>query len=332
MGLAEYLISALPSLAALGISGGWLTPQKVVAVVTVIVLTMINCVGLRTGKRTQNGLTVLKIAGLAIFIVACLFVTRPVSLASTASLPATGAHMPGLAALAAALIGISFAYLGWDAATYVAAESVAPQRDLPRALLYGTAIVMATYLLFNLALYRVDPSCDPHKVLDTIFGPMAGMFISIVIMLCILGAMNATIIVGPRVGYAMARDGLFFKQIAAISPVYQVPARAIILQGAWTTIILLTGTFSQILTGAVVAMLTLSIVTAAAVLVLRIRRPSMARPYMVWGYPVVPLLYCLGTAAILYNTLAGDMWMLMRSVMVVIAGIPVFLIIRRLRT
>lgn len=322
MGFAKYLSSAL-SLPP--------TAMQPAAVAAVIALTLINCIGLNAGRRTQNLLTSLKIAGLLGIVAAGIWWGLRSPLADPAVTAASGI-VSWWSALGTAMIGISFAYLGWDAATYVAAECANPQRDLPRALFTGTLAVLAIYLLFNFALFIIDPGCDPAIALNRVFGATGGALFTIVIIMCILGAMNATIMVGPRVGYAMAGDGLLFSVMAGVNARARVPVRAIVLQGAWTVLILGTGTYSSIMTGAVVAMIALSILTTAAVFILRVRRPDFPRPYRTWGYPVVPILYCVGTLAILVNTMIATPRMILWSALVIAAGIPVLLVSRFLKS
>jgi APA family basic amino acid/polyamine antiporter len=169
------------------------------------------------------------------------------------------------------------------------------------------------YLLFNAALLRAVPVADmrgaanvAQAAAQSVFGCAGAGIVSAVIVVCILGALNATIMVGPRVAYAMAHDGLFLPALGRVHARFRVPQAAIIVQGVWTCLIVLTGTFAGILIYSVFATLVLSIATGAAVIVLRLRKPHLARPYRTWGYPVVPLLYCLGTAGIALNALVAS--------------------------
>jgi len=195
----------------------------------------------------------------------------------------------------------------------------------------GAAVTAVLYLLFNVALLRMVPlegisgsaNVAQAAAMATL-GPAGAAIISAVIVICILGAMNATIMTGPRVGYAMARDGLFFQGLCRIHPRFQAPTMAIIVQGAWTCVILLTGTFGSILTEAVFAMVTLSTATAAAIFVLRIKRWDTPRPYHTWGYPLVPLIYCLGSLGILVNVLVQSPSRSLWSLGLLALGIPVY--------
>ena len=337
MGLATYLSYFFPFfsdshiLARLPVAGAELTFHggHIPALATVIILTALNSRGLRLGKNAQNTLTVLKIVSLAGLALLGLFSAH----GEWGRLAAPDIPVPEnlLPAMAGALIGVSFAYLGWDAATYMAAEIREPQRVLPRALVVGAAVTAVLYLLFNVALLRMVPlegisgsaNVAQAAAMATL-GPAGAAIISAVIVICILGAMNATIMTGPRVGYAMARDGLFFQGLCRIHPRFQAPTTAIIVQGAWTCVILLTGTFGSILTAAVFAMVTLSTATAAAIFVLRINRWDTPRPYHTWGYPFVPLIYCLGSLGILVNVLVQSPSRSLWSLGLLALGIPVY--------
>ena len=312
--------------------GAWSFPVHgghVPALAAVIALTVVNSLGLRFGRNTQNLLTALKVAALlgltavGLFFVGGdwhrVFHVAPV----TASL---------WRAFGSALIGVSFAYLGWDAATYMAAECRDPQQTLPRALAIAAAAVVTIYLLFNAALLRLLPVAQmpgsanvAQDAAGVVVGRGGAAILSAVIILCIVGAMNATIMVGPRVCFAMAEDGLFFHGLARVHARFHVPSAALVAQSIWTCLIILTGTFEGILAAAVFAMVSLSTATAAAIFVLRFRLPDLPRPYRTWGYPWVPALYCAGSLGILLNALAERPGRALWSATLLAAGIPVYL-------
>ncbi|MFQ5811426.1 MAG: APC family permease, partial [Armatimonadota bacterium] len=301
------------------------------ALAAVAGLTAVNCLALRVGSASQNALTVIKILcliGLAGVGLACGRGAWS-RLAAQSDAPLGMGVLPGLAG---ALIGVSFAYFGWDAATYMAAEAREPQRTLPRSLAAGTIIVIALYLVFNVTLLYLLPvsqmSGSANVAQDAaavVLGRLGATVVSIAIIVCILGAMNATIMVGPRIYYAMARDGLFFPRLSRIHPRFKVPTAAIIVQGVWSCVIVVTSTFGHILTYSVVALIVLSMGTAAAVFVLRAKRPKAERPYRTWGYPVVPAVYCLGSLGILVNTLVHEPQQSAWSLVAVAVGVPIYL-------
>lgn len=339
MGLSEYLSRFFPVLGSANVLAQanlhWTTITlhggHLPALLAILGLTGLNCLALRVGSTTQNALTALKMA--------CLVGLTVLGLASgqgawarLATAPAEPVGISILPALAGALIGVSFAYLGWDAATYMAAEARQPQRTLPRSLAAGTLIVIAIYLMFNLALLYLVPvarmSGAPNVAQEAaavVLGRAGAAVISAVIIVCILGAMNATIMVGPRIYYAMAKDGLFFRSLARIHPRFKVPTTAIIVQGIWTCLIVVTSTFASILVYSVFALLLLSTGTAVALFVLRAKRPEADRPYRAWGYPAVPAVYCLGSVGILANTLVQQPRQSAWSLLAVALGVPVYL-------
>lgn len=337
MGFARYLSYFYPWCSSdhVLLQVGWFTIHggHVPALGAVAALTLLNSVGLRLGRDAQNLLTGLK-------LVALLGLTA-VGLASAGGHWSRVLQMTALpgspwTSFGGALIGVTFAYLGWDAATYMAGECRNPQRTLPRALAIGALVVTITYLLFNVALLRLVPVAQmpgvpnvSQEAAAVTFGPAGTTILSAAIVLCILGAMNATIMIGPRVCFAMADDGVFFRRLARVHPKFHVPTAAIVTQGIWTGLIVLTGSFGSILTAAVLAMLALSVAAAVAIFVLRWRRPDLPRPYRTWGYPWVPLIYCAGTTGILLNALIANPTRVGWSIGLLLAGIPVYFSVRR---
>ncbi len=339
VGLAEYLSFFFPAfssenvIATAHILGYQLTLHggHIPAVAAIAVLTAVNCYGLRVGSTTQNVLTALKILCVVGLALAALGSGKG-SWARLAAQPGALSGAAVLPALAGALIGVSFAYFGWDAATYMAAEAREPQRAIPRSLAAGTILVVAMYLLYNLSLLYAVPlsrlAGAPNAAQEAASATLgrAGVAVtSAVILLCIAGALNATIMIGPRIYYAMAKDGVFFRSLARVHPKYKVPVTSTVVQGIWSCIIVLTGTFETILTACVFALLVLSTITAAAVFVLRATRPAEPRPYSTWGYPVVPAIYCLGSLGILINTLVHQPAQSALSIIAVVVGVPIYL-------
>lgn len=339
MGLSKYLSYFSPVFASENIIAQITIPGITItlhgghfpALACILGLTVVNCLALRVGSITQNLLTALKIICLVGLTVLGLVSGKGAwSRFAWQAKGVTGGSV--LPALAGALIGVSFAYLGWDAATYMAAEARRAQRTIPRSLAAGTIIVTALYVLFNLALLYIVPAGQMRGSANVaqdaaalILGRAGAAITSAAIIVCILGAMNATIMIGPRIYYAMAKDGLFFSSLSYVHPRFKVPTTAIIVQGVWTCIIVVTGTFTGILIYSVFAILVLSTATAAAVFVLRARRPKLERPYRTWGYPLVPAIYCVGSLGILTRMLVHDPQQSAWSLVAVALGVPVYL-------
>lgn len=338
VGLAQYTGSLVPLfsesniLARIPMPWGELGVNacQLAAVTTVLSLTAVNCLALRIGRKIHNSITFLKLLCLLALPVAgiCSGHGAWAHMATSSPLPLSWKLLPSLGA---ALIGISFAYLGWDASTYMAAETKQPLRTLPRSLALGTSIVVLLYLLFNFFLLYALPlstiatsSNVARDAAIATLGPTAATVITCVIILCILGAMDATIIAGPRICYAMARDRLFFRRLGTVNPKARVPRAAMITQGIWSSVVIMTGTFEGILLNSVFAILLLSVIAALAVFVLRHKQPERQRPYRTWGYPFVPLLYCAGSVAILLNALAQHPMQSAASLIAVTIGVAVY--------
>lgn len=310
LGLVSYLPAAwsshtISSVEALGL--GWTVESRhLIAVGIILGLSAVNALGLRMGSGAQNLLAGLTIAALLGFAAFGLGSGR----GQWGHFTLAEGEGPGLSGMGLALIGISFSYLGWDAATYMAAEVKQPQRVLPRALALATLLVVALYLLFNAALLYALPASElaaaPNAaaaVVDRLLGPrFAGVLVA-AILVCILGSLNATIMVGPRVYYAMARDGLFPRLLGSVNRVTRVPVAAILAQGLWASVIVFSATLGRILAFTVLVIWLLSAITAAAVFILRWRSPGLERPYRTWGYPWVPALFCLFSLALAANRL-----------------------------
>ncbi len=335
LGLLAYLPSAWsgPAIFSTRILGlEWaIGPNQLTAGAIILGLSAINAVGLRAGSGTQNFLTALKIA--ALLGIAALGLSS--GRGEWAHLSAGRGLPAGFTGLGTALIGISFSYLGWDAATYMAAETKEPQRNLPRSLALGTALVVVLYLLFNLVLFyglrvsEVAAAENPTQaVVARLLGPGFAGLVTAAILICILGSLNATIMVGPRIYFSMARDGLFPGALGAVHRLTRVPTAAIIAQAVWACIIVLSATLGRILAFTVLVTWFLSAVTGAAVFLLRRRRPDLARPYRVWGYPVVPAVFCLSSVALMVNHLRTMPTDLLWLAGFLAAGLPVYAVLR----
>ena len=309
--------------------------SQAVAIGIVVVLSSLNALGLRVGSGAQNLLTALKIAAL-VGICALGLLSGRGHWENLGLGGALGSGAAGLAEFGIALIGVSFAYLGWDAATYMAAEVRQPQRSLPRSLLLGTLVVVGLYLAFNVVLLYGLPAAElagsgnaTREVVARLLGTGFADLLTLAIFVCVLGSLNATIMVGPRIYYAMAQDGLFPKLLGSVNRRTRVPVAAIFAQAAWSCVILLSATLGRILAFTVLVIWLLSAITGAAVFVLRRRRPDLARPYRAWGYPWVPGFFCLASLALTVNHLVHSPRDLLWLGGFLIAGLPVYAALRR---
>jgi APA family basic amino acid/polyamine antiporter len=216
----------------------------------------------------------------------------------------------GVAGFFAALVAALWAYDGWNNAGMLGSEIVRPERTLPRALILGTGSVIVIYLLTNVAYFYVlsGPEVGASArvaaaMMRQAVGPIGGSLVSLAAMISIFAALNGSILSGSRVPYAMARDGLFFPSIARVHPRFHTPGASILLLGVWSALLLLSGQFRELYTLVIFPSWILYGMTAAAVIVLRVKNPHMARPYKVLGYPIVPALFVLVSVALLYSTL-----------------------------
>jgi APA family basic amino acid/polyamine antiporter len=205
----------------------------------------------------------------------------------------------------AALVGALWAYDGWNNVSMVASEVKKPQRNLPVALIGGTLLVMALYLLANLAYFHVLSAAEvgSHKrvaaeMMQRIAGNWGASAVSIAVMISIFAALNGSILSGSRVPYALARDGVFFRPFARVHPQFATPGVSILGLGIWSSILVFSGRYDELYNYVIFASWLLYGMTGAAVIVLRRKRPDLERPYKTLGYPFVPILF-IGAAFVL---------------------------------
>jgi APA family basic amino acid/polyamine antiporter len=227
------------------------------------------------------------------------------------------------------MIAVLWAYDGWHLLTFAAGEVRDPGRNLTVGLLLGTLVVMFLYLLVNAAYMYVLPfrtlegsSRVASDALELAIGPGGGVVVALAVLFSITGAMNSNILGGPRVFFAMARERLFFQRVAYVHPRYHVPTVSIALNGIWAAVLTFVGSFEQLFSYVIFVSWIFYALGAAAVIVLRHKHPEVERPYRVWGYPVVPILFCLMAAAIVLNTIANDFRNAFWGLLVVAAGLP----------
>ena len=303
-----------------------LSPQRAVALVAIAGMAAVHLRGVGPGRLVGNLLAALKVGALVLFVALgfSFGVGEVANLVSPAPAPPAGWLL--------ALIPVMFTYSGWNAATYVAEEIRDPARNVPRALAMGTGAVIALYLLLN-ALYlyvvpidelaRVDVSVLDF-VADRLLGSAAGDLMAVVSIVSLLASISAMTFAGPRVYFAMARDGLFFRRAARVHPRYRTPAAAILLQAAWSALLVLSARADALVTYTGFAIVLFSAVAVAALFVLRARQPGAERPFRAWGYPVAPALYVLASSVILVNALAAAPLVTGAGVAVIATGVPLY--------
>ncbi|HNV75073.1 MAG TPA: amino acid permease, partial [Gemmatimonadaceae bacterium] len=301
-----------------------LVAKKAIAIGLILLMAVINVRGTRESASVQNVATGIKVV--AILVMSLILFT----LGSGGSLPASPST-PNISSVGLSIISVLWAYEGWQYVTFVASESVNPQRSLPRAIVAGTLTLIAIYLLANfayLAALGPDRVAASDRVaseaISQVLGPAAGSVIAIAIIISMYSAAHATVITAPRVYFSMAQDGLFFRRLAEVHPRFGTPALAISANCAWAAVLALTGTFQQLLTYVVFVGWIFYALGAAAVIALRIKRPDAPRPFRVPGYPFTPLIFVLAAAAIVLNTIVEQPTQSAIGIGMVLLGVPAF--------
>jgi APA family basic amino acid/polyamine antiporter len=307
-----------------------LTPAsaKAVAIAAILVFTLINIVGVRSGALVQNVLTALKVGGLIGMILVIFFFPSP---GAPSSVPVPGGPA-GLTAIGVALVAVLWAYEGWHDVSFAAGEIHDPQRNFPRGLVTGTIAVVTLYLAANFAyLHVLSPTeiASSERVALTAIHKVAGdwgaKFLTAAIVCSILGAMNALVLAGPRAYYQMARDGLFFESMGGVHARFRTPVPALFLQAIWSCLLVLfIGGFSQLFTYVIFGGWIFYALAVASVVALRRSVPSMERPFRVPGYPWVPLVFVLAAAALVTNTLVESPRTSSIGLAFIALGIPLY--------
>lgn len=293
-----------------------LSPQSLIAIAAIWLLSAIHIRGVGPGRLVGNILAGMKVSALLLFI-ALGFAFGTGSLGNLAQ----SAGPVVASSWLFALIPVMFTYAGWNAAAYVAEEIRDPGRNVPRALAIGTAAVIAVYLLLNLLYLYVVPvgelAAVQGSVLDVIadrlLGARAGNIMGVVSIISLAASISAMVFAGPRVYYAMARDGLFFRSAASVHPRYRTPAASIVAQALWSTLLVMSGGATALTTYTGFSVVLFSGIAAAALFVLRVREPDAPRPFRTIGYPVVPAIFVLASLAIVVSALWTDLIVPMRT-------------------
>ncbi len=320
VGFAEFLAEFMPL-------STW--ELRAAAAGSIVVFTAINYVGVKEGGRVQSLLTGLKVGALvALILLGYLLVHGPVARAG--NFPAR----PGssfVASFGVAMVGVLWAYEGWNACTFAAGEVKNPQRNVPLALVLGTLAVIVLYVGLNLVYYRVltvpEVAASSRVGADAavrIFGHTGSLLVTLLIIISTLGSLNGSILAAPRVYYAMAKDGLFFRWCAAVHPRFRTPHLALLFQGFWGFLLVAMGTYEQLFTYVIFAAWMFYALTGLAVIVLRRKRPGAVRPYRVFGYPWVPIAFVLTSAWFIVNTLVEKPVESGLGAIMVALGIPVY--------
>jgi APA family basic amino acid/polyamine antiporter len=321
-----FALSIIPRLIVFKVS-----PQTLTAVAIIAVMAWLHRRGVGPGRVVSDLLAALKVTAFVLFI----GIGFSIGSGSIAHLAEQAPVAP--AGWLLALIPVMFTYSGWNAASYVAEEIRDPGRNVPRALALGTGVVVAIYVLMNALYLYVIPASElaaiKGSVLDVIadrlLGSAAGNVMAVVSIISLAASISAMTFAGPRVYYAMARDGLFFARAADVHPRYRTPGASIVAQAAWSSLLVLTATADALVNYTGFAILLFSGIAVVSLFVLRRREPDAARPFRAWGYPVAPAIYALASAAILVNGLLRAPGPDGAGALIIAAGLPAYAVFRR---
>jgi len=306
-----------------------------IAVAATVICSWINYVGVRSGARVNNATAYVKIAGLAVVAVAGFAVGRG-DVAHLRPLVDGAGALP-MSAFGLALSPVLFSYLGWNASVYVASEIEDPGRNVPRSLFTGLLICTALYLLVNvLYLYALPIDTLRREVrvgevaARALFGDVGGVIAAVLVLASIVGCLNATILVGPRIAYAMALDGLFLRGVERVHSVHNTPHVAIVVQGITAVaLVVLLRRFPSALDYTTFAIVLATMADTSALYALRRREPLRRRPYKAWGYPVLPALYFVANAGIATAMVIGRPFECAAALAVGATSIPFYIAMRR---
>ena len=343
VGLADYVGRFLPAAAdktplfmvPIPFATLSVTPHALVGITAIVGLSIIHISGLGPGRLVHNVLATVKVLALVLFVALGLTIGTGsfdnVTAAHTVSNPSTGWLL--------ALIPIMFSYSGWNAAAYVAEEIRDPGRNVPIALAVGTGAVVLIYLGLNLLyLYALTPAelvgvlGGPQGLTDVVaqrlFSPAAGTVLAALTIFSIAASISAMVLAGPRVYYAMARDGVFPQVVARVHPRFHTPAIAIATQAVWSSILVLSSDLSGLVNYTGFAVMLFAGVAVMSVFILRWREPNAPRPFSAWGYPVAPAIFVLAALVMvaysLYNNQFGERY----GLIIIFAGLPLYYVFK----
>ncbi len=335
MGFSEYFCRALPVIPGWFESSGIMDPaatKTFLSVSVILIFTFIHYRGIKSGALVQNILTILKVA-LIVFLLLAGFLSGNGDIGNFSSGGGVSSGFAGWKTIGLSLMWIMFAYSGWNASTYLGAEIKNPSKILPRSLILGTGIVIFLYLGINvLYIYGINPQemkgviSVGGLVMGKLFGQSADTLFSLLIAFALFSSLSAFIIIGPRVYYSMAKDGLFFKSVANIHPKFQVPSNSIILQCLIAIILALSGTFEQVLTYMGFALGIFPILTVMGVIKLRKDNPAAIR---MAGYPYTQILYVTTGVLILVLSFLERPAESSIALLVVAVGVPAYYIFKK---
>jgi basic amino acid/polyamine antiporter, APA family len=338
-GFAKYLAVFVPALGTdrivLDALGLHVSTGQLAAVAAVFVLTGTHYAGIRFGARVQSFFTLLIVVTMLGFIVFGAFAPAPAAVGAVASTPAPIT----LSAFGVALVAVLWTYDGWVAVAAVAGEVKKPQRNIPIALVLGMGLVTLLYVSVNAIYLKAIPIAQlagVERVAEVAARALFGTGVAFVVAAAILasgfGCTSANIVPGPRVAWALAHDRLFPRSFARVHPRFGTPAFGLVVQAVWTAVLCLSGGYEQLYTYSVFLGVLGYTASAVALFLFRKRRPDAPRPYRCWGYPIVPLLYVVGSLLFVGNTLYSQPKESLAGFAILALGIPFYYAMRAQRT
>jgi APA family basic amino acid/polyamine antiporter len=344
MGFSEYLGAVVPGLTPskillkneLGfIPEIQLNTAQVVAVGIIVILSAINYLGVSSGIRFQNWTTGIRLLGLMAFVVLGLAVGRTADFQNLIPFLPSGSW-PAWTHFGAAFLAVIWTYDGWYAVNCAAEEVKDPRRTIPKALMRGVILVTLLYLLANI-VYSMALPIDRMKgvvaigftVSKELFGPNSAIAFSAFVAAAVLGCLSANILYCPRVAFAMARDGLFFRELAFIHPRFKVPTKAILAQGFWSSLLCFAGGYQSLIEYVSAALILFFAATGVSLFILRRKKPDIIRPFRAWGYPFLPALYVLLNLGIFAAVIFSRPFQSLAGLALILTGLPAYFFWRR---
>ncbi len=345
VGFADFLGSFFPALSTgrilartvlMGLPVS-LSAGQIVAAAAILVLTLVNTFGIRSGAVIQNGLTLIRLATVAGLVGLGLLIGHKAGASNFHPLFVSGFPFPAvLQPVGLALVAVFWTYDGWYSVNCTAGEIRDPEKTIPRGLVLGVLSVTAIYVLVNFVYLLALPLERMRGVLRVgeqaaaaLFGGGGAALFAALVTVSIFGCLDANILFGPRVFYAMARDGHFFRAMGRLGRRSRVPTSALWSQAAWAAVLCLSGTYESLYEFMLFALLLFFAATGLAVFVLRRRAPGLARPYRTWGYPAVPLVFVGMSLAVFASIVASRLWPSLVGAGLLAAGLPVYLVWKR---
>ncbi|MGA3169018.1 MAG: amino acid permease [Terriglobia bacterium] len=308
-----------------------LVSSKLLALALIATLSAVNYVGVREGAVVQVTFTFLKIAGLVLLIGSAFLSPLAVPAVQSVAQPAFS-----LAHFGTAMIACLMAYNGWTYISFVAGEVKQPAKNLPRSLTLGMVVVMALYVLANVAYLKVMPISQiattarvGAALAERTMGSTGALLVSLTVLISIVGAINGCILTAARIPFAQAQDGLFFRRFGRVHPRFETPGFAIVIQGFWTAVLVISGSYENLFSYSMVAAWIFYMLSVAAVFFLRRKLPDLPRPYRMWGYPYTLGVFMLVSVWFVANAFATEPRPSLMALGIIATGIPMYFIWRK---